>query len=218
MYADRYARPGGVKPGSLTIALAVNAAFVAALLLSAPEVITRISDRPLTTVNIPIPPPPPPVPLPKTPQSAAQQHVFVPPSRVPEPTPIFTIPTFPDAPIPTIDPGAAPGSGTAVADPPPLAPPLLVDPAVDPRYASALQPTYPAEERRAEREGRVVVRVLIAVDGRVLRVEPVSATSDAFFRVTREQALARWRFRPGARDGVPVEAWRTMVVSFVLND
>ena len=24
-------------------------------------------------------------------------------------------------------------------------------------------------------------------------------------------------FKPGTRDGVPVEAWRTMAVSFVLN-
>jgi protein TonB len=66
--------------------------------------------------------------------------------------------------------------------------------------------------------GKVTVRVLIGTDGRVKQVEPVTATSDAFFRATRDQALRRWRFRPGTRDGVPQEAWRTMSVTFVMAD
>ena len=97
-------------------------------------------------------------------------------------------------------------------------PSVLVDPQIDSRFASGFQPTYPADERRAGNQGRVVVRVLIGVDGRVKEVEKLLATSDSFFEVTRRRALEKWRFKPGTRDGVPVEAWRTMSVTFVLND
>ena len=95
---------------------------------------------------------------------------------------------------------------------------MIVGPSVDPRYADAFQPDYPASEQRMGNDGKVTVRVLIGTDGRVKQIERVSATSDAFFRATETQALRRWRFRPGTRDGVPQEAWRTMTVTFVLND
>jgi len=63
----------------------------------------------------------------------------------------------------------------------------------------------------------VVVRVLVGTDGRVKAIERVSATSDAFFAATRRQALSQWRFRPATRDGVGVESWYRMSVTFVLN-
>jgi periplasmic protein TonB len=64
----------------------------------------------------------------------------------------------------------------------------------------------------------VVVRVLIGVDGRVKQVERVSADSDGFFEATQRQALARWRFKPATRGGVPVESWKQMNVHFVMED
>ncbi len=62
------------------------------------------------------------------------------------------------------------------------------------------------------------MRVLVGADGRVRQVERVSATSDAFFMATESQALRRWRFKPGTRDGVAQEAWRVMTVTFRLED
>jgi len=94
---------------------------------------------------------------------------------------------------------------------------VLIEASSDPRYAGDLQPVYPPSEQRAGREGRVVVRVLIGTDGRVKAVEPVSATSDAFLDTTRRQAIGKWRFRPATRDGVPVESWKRIGVSFSLN-
>jgi protein TonB len=61
------------------------------------------------------------------------------------------------------------------------------------------------------------VRVLIGTDGRVKEVQQISAASTAFFEATRKQALTKWRFTPGTRDGAPVEAWRTMAVRFELD-
>lgn len=218
MYADRRTSEG-FKPASLGIALAVNGAVVAALWLASPHVITVHVDRPFKTYSVPIDPPPEPLPVPAAKPLA--RTMTVPPVRTPVPvidvlTPIVPIATTAD-PVPAPNPSAT-ASGVAV-DPVPTATPtpVLVDASVDPRYAADLQPLYPPEETRAGREGRVVVRVLVGVDGRVKQVEPVSATSDAFFRATAQRATSRWRFRPATRDGIPVEAWRTMAIRFVLK-
>jgi len=64
----------------------------------------------------------------------------------------------------------------------------------------------------------VTIRVLVGVDGRVKQVERVSATSEAFWQATQQQALRAWRFRPATRGSVPEEAWRTMTLTFRMED
>ena len=220
MSQDRYHRPEGLQSGSLGVSLLITGAMIAGMIYAAPHVVASRPSPVLQTENIPLTPPPPvdPKPQPKTAQPRSQpaaprpEMTFTP---LPQPT-VSIIPT-PLGPIGLPAPGPlASASPTAQPAAPPA--PVLVDAQVDPRYLAALQPPYPAEERRAEHEGRVVVRVLIGVDGRVKQVERKSADSDAFFRETERQALTRWRFRPATRDGIPVEAWRTMAIRFVLQD
>ena len=220
MSQDRYHRPEGLNSGSLGVSLLITGGMIAGLIFAAPHVTGPPPEKHMivTEIDAPTPPPPDPKPLPRP--RTLQQHVFTPKpeidltlARVPlgDPTPL------PYVPIPDSTPGPiASASPTAEPTAPPL--PVLIDAAVDPRYAAALQPPYPAEERRAEHEGRVVVRVLIGVDGRVKQVERKSADSDAFYRETERQALAKWRFKPATRDGIPVEAWRTMSIRFVLQN
>ncbi|SEN81696.1 protein TonB [Sphingomonas gellani] len=228
MYADRHARPGGFTPGrinpvSLAIAVGVNAAVVGALLLAAPQVFTHPADPPLKVVDILDPPPPEPIKQldPPKAKAAPQQRIeTVPPLVEVPPQTSFQLPPMPPQPPVSVDTGASGGTGTGAATVEVAKPalPLLVQPGVDPRYADQFQPPYPPAEQRAEHPGKVVVRVLVGMDGRVKAVERVSATSDDFFRVTERQALSRWRFRPGTRDGIPFEAWRTMSVTFVLQE
>ncbi|MBX9731988.1 MAG: hypothetical protein K2X59_11725 [Sphingomonas sp.] len=59
MYAERYDRPGTIKPGSLAMAIAINAGVLTAVLLAAPEIIKIKPPGPIEIVNIPIKPPPP---------------------------------------------------------------------------------------------------------------------------------------------------------------
>ena len=219
MYADRYARPEGIKFGSLTIAITVNAALMSALVFMSPNVRGAIGERILETVNIPIDTPPPEIRPETKPQ--VQQKTLPAPERI-ETTPRIadTESLFVTHTILPPETGTLTGTGTGrveIVDPP-IVPPVFVDAAIDARFARDLQPTYPAGERRAENEGRVVIKVLVGVDGRVKLGERVSATSDAFWQATLQRALAKWRFRPATRDGVPVEAWRTMTLRFELND
>jgi len=98
------------------------------------------------------------------------------------------------------------------------APPVRIEAQLDPRFASALQPQYPASEQRAQNSGTVRIRVTIGTDGRVRAVTRVSATSDAFFAAAERQALSRWRFRPATLDGRPVESTKVMTVHFRIGE
>lgn len=221
MYADRYGKTG-IKPGALSIAIGLNGAVLAALIFSAPEVIKRLDPKPFIAINIPIPKPPPPVLEKHEIKPKIERQVINPP---PLQRPVVVDPIAPTkAPFvlpngPTgMDGGTVGGTGTVT---PPYVPPhqpVVIGSRVDPRYSRYLQPDYPPGERRMGRAGQVVVRVLVGIDGRVKQVEQLSAASDAFFAATRKQALEKWRFTPATRDGVPQEDWRTMTVTFVLNE
>ena len=148
--------------------------------------------------------------------------IYAAPKVIPFKEPPIDIPTTTTIDLPQLPPidlgslaGSDAGAGPATT-PTPL--PALIGASMDSRYAGDFQPAYPPAERRASREGRVVVRVLIGVDGRVKQIEKVSATSDAFFAATRQRALSKWRFKPATRGDVPVEQWKQMSVSFVLRD
>lgn len=219
MYADRNTRAPGIKPGSLAAAVAINGGVLVAVMLAPPMKILGPPNKPFELINILQPPPPPePAPAPKAqrdPPPKAQPitpkplvDVLKPPTKVH----IDTRPFIPGA--AGRDDGVGQGTGTGVIIDPPVTPPVIIEPEIDTRYRDAFQPAYPPAEQRAERSGLVTVRVLIGTDGRVRAIEPVSATSDDFFAATRRTALSRWRFRPATRDGVPVERWRTMRVTF----
>jgi periplasmic protein TonB len=210
-------------PTGLVIVVAMHAAVITALALSKMDV--PIIDRagPLEVRNIPIPPEPKPVPPELRPQPKAepqaQSVVFQPkqivetPAREPAGVRTATEPSklnWPALPPGPVDIGPQP------ADPPqPARDPVRTDATM---LASVeLLPPYPAAEERAEREGGVTVRLLVGADGRVKKVERVSAASEAFWRATERHALRAWRFKPATVDGKPVESWKTISVRFVLQ-
>lgn len=222
MYADRHAQPTRFNPGGLTAAVAINVGLIAALMFAGPTILPNDPIRILETTNIPIdqPPPEPPKPQPETEDAVANrptETIVAPIPLVPTPstsdlvTTVTITPPVPPMPLVGTDPGPV-----VIPTPAPLPP--LIAPQIDPRYASAFQPTYPPAERRANRDGRVTVRVLVGTDGRVKQIERVTATSDAFWQVTQDRALRSWRFKPASRAEIPVEAWRTMTLTFRMED
>lgn len=225
METTRYAPADGARPASLALSAAVVALAVAGIIFAGPQITDRIGiDGPIIGYPVPpdpTPPPPEPKPQPRDTLKPAPSHE----ARPDQPkVDVWTPPTGPTLsqgdPV-TIDPapGNGPGgTGTGPVIEPPVAPPLLIEPVADPRYARDFQPLYPADERRLGHEGLVIVNVLIGTDGRVKQIEKISAPSDAFFETTRRQALSKWRFRAGARGGEPIERWRRMRVNFVLTD
>lgn len=204
-------------PVSLGAAIAINGAVVGALLLANPTFVKE-KIKVIEAINIPlVTPPPDPIDPPKpVEQKVAQQAQ----RETPTVSDIPIAPTGSDFKFPLVDPPLNPGTGdlgvTRTIDPPHT--PVFVGSQIHPRYRDALQPPYPPGMIRAEKEGVVVVRVLVGADGRVKEVQKIEAADDAFFRATVDQAMKRWRFVPATSDGQPVESWRTMTLRFNLEN
>jgi protein TonB len=234
MTANGFLEQRTARPLSLgAVVLLHGAAIAAVLLIKGPQWV-RVVDPPLEVTEVKLRPPPPPNPPEPAPDKLAPQvptksFIDVPPRVIPTPVPNNALssnegPVVPSGPVigeavrPPV--GAGPRPEPLVTIPPrdPVRrPSVRVDAQFDPRFAGALQPPYPAAEQRNEREGQVRVRVTIGPDGRVEAVEKVSATSDAFWRVTERQALSRWRFKPATVDGNPVQSSKVLSVFFKLD-
>lgn len=214
----------GLSPVGLGIAIAINGGLLALAIMTATTVVRGPVDQPFEATAIPIDPPPPPIdevkPVERVVTDPAPAPLpVVPPAPYPVPGPAIEStdmipPAPPPVPLPTTPSGVGTGGPVTVATPLPV----LVEASVDPRYRADFQPDYPAFERNIGRDGVVVVRVLVGSNGRVSAIEPVRATSDAFFDATKKRALSKWRFRPATRDGVAIESWRQMTVRFTMQD
>lgn len=221
-YGDRYGAGPAFRPGSMALALGLTVLPLAGLVMSLN--IAKVIKLPTSIDTYPVapePPPPPPDPQPTTKVKTPQiEKIFTPPPV--NPPPVSNLPPVDLSPTPPPAPPAG-NIGTSLEPvptvlPTPAAKPVLSDAFVDPHYQNMLQPPYPAEEQRAGNSGRVVVRVLIGIDGRVKQVEKISAASDAFFAATQRQALGKWRFKPATKDGVPIEQWKVMSLRFQIED
>lgn len=209
-----YLDKGGTRPGAASVigALAINAAMVAAIIHSVPDILPR---EPWTTLQIY---PVTPDPLPTRPEKSdkpvakdAGKDALVRPI-----TPTHEQPDETGLTGTTSEVGVTGGTGGIAQIPPLGLDPVFKGAQINPRYAGALQPVYPPGMIREEREGVVTVRVLVGTDGRVKALEAVRADAPAFLEATRKQAISKWRFLPATRDGEPVESWREMTVRFEL--
>jgi TonB family protein len=85
---------------------------------------------------------------------------------------------------------------------------------VDQSYRRVSPPVYPAEAIVARQSGDVVLRVLVGADGTPQQIEVErSSTFDALDRAAIE-AVEKWMFNPGRRDGVAAEGWVLVPIAF----
>lgn len=111
--------------------------------------------------------------------------------------------------------GAQAGSTAAAGGPPSVAPALEL-PSRSADYLNNPPPEYPRISRQRGEQGRVLVRALIGVDGVAQKVE--LGQSSGYDRLDHAAlaAVARWRFVPGKRHGMPQSMWFGVPVSFCL--
>ncbi len=201
-------------------AIAIEAAFVSLLLLGLSVSYVKQAPRTTTLVAVPykpveIVPPPPRRPL--------EKHL---PDDLPMPDFVIDEPIAPvtSPPLP-FDFGTAPVDNSGID---PIGPPdtpreptkavVRLPAGLDQRYAAYLQPDYPAAARRADMEGRVELRVLVGTDGRVKQAEIKRSSGHAVLDAAAlEHALKKWRLKPALQDGVAVEGWLVVPISFELK-
>lgn len=75
-----------------------------------------------------------------------------------------------------------------------------------PQPVSQVSPGYPAELRKAKIEGTVTVAFVVTEDGRVddPRVEKSSRPEFEKYAI---EAIRKWRFKPGMKEGKPVQCY-----------
>ena len=224
-HPDRFAPAGGVSRNAVIVGSVVALhvagiwALQSGLVRKAAEVI--VPAELLSEFIAPPAPPPPPTPAPKAPPRIAPRPAPM-PVAVADPTPAPTAPTgsaTPQPPAPPTDaPAVPPSPAPAPPVPPaPAAPPRIELPSSDAAYLNNPRPSYPAISKRMGEQGKVVLRVLIGTDGLPQKVEV--STSSGFDRLDRQaqDAVMRWRFVPGKRNGVPEAMWNLVPINFVLE-
>jgi protein TonB len=156
----------------------------------------------------PAPPPPAPSPVLAPPKKAVAK---APVAQPPQPLAIADTTPSPNAPAGLITPPAqtAAVDATSTAPSTPQAPAARPAPAVvqmpssDADYLRNPKPPYPALSRRLGEQGLVVHSVLIGVDGAPVNARLVKSSGFERLDQAAYQAVMRWRYTPGKRNGVP---------------
>lgn len=160
----------------------------------------------------PLPPPPPPASV------APRQS-----TRPPAPQPLALADATPAANAPTglQTPQALTAALTAPVAAAPVAAPAAAAkvelPSADADYLNNPKAPYPRLSKTLGEQGRVLLRVLIGVDGSAQKAE--IKTSSGFDRLD-QSALAtalKWRYVPGKRAGVAETMWYIVPFNFVLE-
>lgn len=82
---------------------------------------------------------------------------------------------------------------------------------------SRIPPVYPLNALRLDIEGWVKVRFLVDEKGEVGSISIIEAKPHEIFDKSVSQCVAKWRFRPGTVEGIPVKAWMETTIRFELN-
>ena len=175
-------------------------------------------------------------PAPKLPDKADFSDALPPPEPVPEPV---TAPAPLPAPAPQPPPKPAPQPRPAA--PPPAAPapapamtpaaggpaaPVTLEPGgggagqIDalPSLERSMRPHYPLGSRRLGEEGTVVLDVWVGPDGSAARTTLVSSSGFPELDRAAERAASQARFKPGTRNGRPIESAARLTLIFRLRD
>jgi len=86
-----------------------------------------------------------------------------------------------------------------------------------PDYNMNPGPRYPIIARRRGYEGTVKLRVLVLKSGKVGKMEIEKPSGYSILDNAAMEAVQKWTFIPGRKDGIPVTSWVTVPVKFRLT-
>jgi len=220
------------RPATFTVALGLHLCVLATILvqnyfkvppINEPAIHVTFSHfNPPPAPPAPAAPAPKPVAAPSKPEAQAAPAMpteMVQPATTPEEISTEPVPESPPAATGEGVEGGVPGGvpGGAPGDLPLPAGPLRVGGDVTaPVAISQVPPTYPMMARSARVEGEVKLEAVIRRDGTVGDIKVLQGLRMGCTEAAIE-ALKRWRFRPGERNGVPVDVYYTLTVGFKLN-
>lgn len=194
------------------IALHLLALLLLLIPMAAPPLERLVEERiPWTQPIEPVIPPEPPVFIepvhPVTQPPPTVQNTVIPPTPIANP--------------PIVENGTLPATlGSEIVQPSNDIGPVDYSPMVGSQlqYVTAPPPPYPSAEQRRGVEGTVTLRILVDVDGKPLEVSvDASSGNRNLDRAASQHVLKHWRFKPAVRDGVTVQAYGLVPITFALR-
>jgi TonB family protein len=86
-----------------------------------------------------------------------------------------------------------------------------------PQLLRAPRPAYPPIARNRRRTATVELKVRVDAAGRVISADPVGVRAGYGFDESAQEAAMSAQFRPGRREGVPVESETRLAIRFILE-
>lgn len=201
------------RSSAISVTLAAHA--LAALLILAPPAMQSVTQRESTAVE----------PIVLIPEKKPEEIVPVKPLQPPppfqpkvRPTPRVETPPAPPMPVEANDsPMAVPVDPTPPApDPGPVLIPETAPTALG-YGAGSKAVAYPRDAIKNRHEGNVMLRVKIGIDGAPLEVVVETSSGHASLDRAAREAVMKWRFTPGTKNGQPYIAWGLVPIAFKLN-
>lgn len=204
-YAQHQKTPAN-RFGGIVFVILLHGLLVYALINGLARKVVEVVKGPLETRIIQeLKPPPPEAPPPPPPKLDLPPPPFIPPPEV------------------NVAPGApAQNTISAVSNtPPPVAAPAPVE-APKPQVhtppevhsSSCREPEYPAAAARLGESGKVVLSLLVGLDGRVTDSKIEKSSGSQRLDQAARQALSLCQFTPGSVDGKPEQAWGRIAYEF----
>ncbi len=160
---------------------------------------------PVTVTIVAPPKAAPPVPLQVHPLEISE------PQPLPVPPVLIAVTPSPDAPV-----------VVATQAPPPQAMPrvdegTVVQPRFDADYLQNPAPVYPILSKRRREQGKVMLRVLVGVNGQPENIEIQKSSGFERLDAAALETVRHWKFVPARRGETAVAAWALVPISFSLN-
>ena len=212
----RAPRDPGARYAGIAFTILVHVALIAALLQYAPVQRALAKVKPIM-VSVITPQPSPPEPArPKQKVAAKTVRTQAPPpvEKVAEP-PSVAAQTTATSPItlPVVEPPPAPVAQAAVApEPPPIIPPRF-----NADYLQNPAPAYPPLARRMHEQGKVLIRVLVSVDGMPEKIELKASSGYPRLDQSALETIRNWKFVPARQGDQKVTAWVIVPITFTLD-
>ena len=84
-------------------------------------------------------------------------------------------------------------------------------------YGSKTTVKYPIEALRRREHGTVILRVLVGTDGIAQAIEIEKSSGSRALDTAARDAVRRWTFRAGTRDGIRAALWARVPIKFDLQ-
>ena len=96
-------------------------------------------------------------------------------------------------------------------------PPPIIPPRFNADYLQNPAPAYPALARRMHEQGRVLIRVLVSVEGMPERIELKASSGFPRLDQSALETIRSWKFVPARQGEQKIAAWVLVPITFTLD-